>query len=84
MCEKRLEDRVAIVTGGGRGIGQGICFRFADEGAKVAIFDVIPVEAKEVAKEIVKSGGMALALKVDITKASEIEKAVKEVRWTYW
>ena len=79
MCEKRLEDRVAIVTGGARGIGQGICFRFADEGAKVAIFDVIPTEAKEVATEIVKSGGAALALKVDITKASEIEKAVKEV-----
>src|SRR4030042_1950710 len=79
MCEKRLEDRVVIVTGGGRGIGQGICFRFADEGAKVAIFDVMPAEAREVAKEIVKSGGTALALKVDVTKVSEIEKAVKEV-----
>ena len=79
MCEKRLEDRVAIVTGGARGIGQGICFRFADEGAKVAVFDVIPDEAKKVAAEIVKSGGAALALKVDVTKASEIEKAVKEV-----
>src|SRR4030042_5519165 len=79
MCEKRLEDRVAIVTGGARGIGQGICFRFADEGAKVAVFDVIPGEAKKVAAEIVKSGGAALALKVDVTKASEIEKAVKEV-----
>jgi len=79
MCEKRLEDRVAIVTGGARGIGQGICFRFADEGAKVAVFDVIPAEAKKVAAEIVKSGGAALALKVDVTKASEIEKAVKEV-----
>src|SRR4030042_1547180 len=79
MCEKRLEDRVAIVTGGARGIGQGICFRFADEGAKVAVFDVIPDEAKKIAAEIVKSGGAALALKVDVTKASEIEKAVKEV-----
>jgi len=79
MCEKRLEDRVAIVTGGARGIGKGICFRFADEGAKVAVFDVISGEAKKVAAEIVKSGGAALALKVDITKASEIEKAVKEV-----
>ncbi|MBM3155695.1 MAG: SDR family oxidoreductase [Chloroflexi bacterium] len=79
MCEKRLEDRVAIVTGGARGIGQGICFRFADEGAKVAVFDVTPDEAKEVAGEIKKSGGAALALKVDVTKAAEIEKAVKEV-----
>src|SRR4030042_5227976 len=79
MCEKRLEDRVAIVTGGARGIGQGICFRFADEGAKVAVFDVIPGEAKKVAAEIVKSGGAALALKVEVTKVLEIEKAVKEV-----
>jgi len=79
MCEKRLEDRVAIVTGGARGIGQGICFRLADEGAKVAVLDVIADEAKEVAEEIVKSGGSALALKVDVTRAPEIEKAVKEV-----
>jgi 3-oxoacyl-[acyl-carrier protein] reductase len=79
MCEKRINEKVAIVTGGAQGIGQGICFRLAEEGAKVAIFDLNLAEAKKTAKEIEKSGGTALALKVDVSKSSEVDAAVKQV-----
>lgn len=79
MCEKRINERVAIVTGGAQGIGQGICFRLAEEGAKIAIFDVNLEEAKKTAKEIEKSGGAALALKVDVSKSSEVDAALKQV-----
>jgi len=79
MCEKRVNERVAIVTGGAQGIGQGICLRLAEEGAKVAIFDLNLAEAKKTAKEIEKSGGTALALKVDVSKSSEVDAAVKQV-----
>lgn len=78
MCEKRIDGKVAIVTGGAQGIGQGICLRLAEEGAKVAIFDVNLDRAKETAQEIEKSGGMASAIKVDITKSGEVEAAVKQ------
>ena len=78
MCEKRINERVAIVTGGAQGIGEGICFRLAEEGAKIAIFDLKLVEAKKTAKEIEKAGGAALALKVDVSKSSEVDSAVKQ------
>ena len=78
MCEKRINERVAIVTGGAQGIGEGICFRLAEEGAKIAIFDVNLEEAKKTAKEIEKAGGAALALKVDVSKSSEVDSAVKQ------
>jgi 3-oxoacyl-[acyl-carrier protein] reductase len=79
MSERPLKDRVAIVTGGASGIGTGICMRLADKGAKVAIFDVMLDGAKKVAEEIVKLGGTALAFKVDVSRASEVDKSVKEV-----
>jgi NAD(P)-dependent dehydrogenase (short-subunit alcohol dehydrogenase family) len=79
MCEKRIDGKVAIVTGGAQGIGQGICLRLAEEGAKVAIFDINLVEARKTAEEIEKAGGTALAIKVDITKSAEVEAAVKQV-----
>jgi NAD(P)-dependent dehydrogenase (short-subunit alcohol dehydrogenase family) len=79
MCEKRINEKVAIVTGGAQGIGQGICLRLAEEGARVAIFDLNLAEAKKTAKEIEKSGGTALALKVDVSKSSEVDAAVKQV-----
>ena len=61
MCEKRIKEKVAIVTGGAQGIGQGICLRLAEEGAKVAIFDVNLDEANNTAQDIERSGGTALA-----------------------
>jgi len=79
MCEKRIDGKVAIVTGGAQGIGEGICLRLAEEGAKVAIFDANLDEAKKVAQEIEKAGGAALAIKVDVTRSAEVEAAVKQV-----
>jgi 3-oxoacyl-[acyl-carrier protein] reductase len=79
MNRKRLNDRVAIVTGGARGIGQGIGLRLAEEGARVAIFDLNFEEASKTVQDIERTGSPALALKVDVTKLEEIEASVKQV-----
>lgn len=75
----RLKDKVAIVTGGGQGIGKGIVLRFFREGAQVAIADINLENARKVAQEIESEGGKALPLKVDVTRAEEVRKMVEEV-----
>ncbi|NLY52221.1 MAG: 3-oxoacyl-[acyl-carrier-protein] reductase [Firmicutes bacterium] len=72
-----LANKVAIVTGGGRGIGQAIALRLAREGAKVAICDV--QNSEETAARIEELGGAALALKVDITVESQVKEAVETI-----
>ena len=57
----RLKDRVAIVTGGGVGIGKAFCFGLADEGAKVIAADINFEAAQKVAQEIEQQGKEALA-----------------------
>jgi 3-oxoacyl-[acyl-carrier protein] reductase len=83
---KRLIDKVAIVTGGGgsNSIGRAISLRLAEEGAKVAIFDIDLDGAKRVVAEIEAAGGIALAVKCDITDLDECHKSVKMVAeaWT--
>jgi 3-oxoacyl-[acyl-carrier protein] reductase len=70
----RLDGKVAVVTGGGQGIGEAICRRLAAAGAKVGVFDMSAENAKRVADAI---GGVALA--GDITKESDIDRVFGEV-----
>jgi 3-oxoacyl-[acyl-carrier protein] reductase/2-hydroxycyclohexanecarboxyl-CoA dehydrogenase len=79
----RLKDKVAIVTGAGRGLGRGIALKLSSEGAKVVVSDVVEANAQAVADEINKAGGKAIAVKADISKRPEVEamfaKAVSEL-----
>jgi len=74
----RLLDKVAIVTGGGRGIGRSIALKLAQEGAKVVVTDMNKETAKEVANEIQKKGQTAMALKVDITVPKDVDEMVQK------
>ena len=69
----RLKDKVAIVTGAGRGLGKGIALKLAREGAKVVIGDAVERNARELAEEIVKNGGSAIAACADISKLADVE-----------
>ena len=72
-----LFDKVAIVTGGARGIGKGIALALAKEGANVAIADVLVDEAAGAVSEIEKIGKKAIALKCNVTKVEEVAQMVK-------
>jgi 3-oxoacyl-[acyl-carrier protein] reductase/2-hydroxycyclohexanecarboxyl-CoA dehydrogenase len=69
----RLKDKVAIVTGAGRGLGKGIALKLARDGAKVVIGDAIEENARAVAQEIVQAGGLAIAVRVDVSKLADVE-----------
>jgi NAD(P)-dependent dehydrogenase (short-subunit alcohol dehydrogenase family) len=71
-----LEGKVAIVTGGGRGIGAAIVKGFAKEGANAAIADISLDVAQELAKKLGRSGVKVLAVKTDVTKRSDVDNLV--------
>ena len=73
----RLKDKAAVVTGGGNGIGRAICLAFADEGAAVAVSDIDAQAAKRVADEIVRHGGRAISIKMDVTNTSDVNQGVE-------
>jgi NAD(P)-dependent dehydrogenase (short-subunit alcohol dehydrogenase family) len=76
MSEQRLKDRVAIVTGGGRGLGEATSLRYAKEGAIVVVADLDKEPAESVAKAIQDNGGRASAVALDVTKRDEVEEVV--------
>ena len=73
-----LNGQVAIITGGARGIGKGICEVFCKAGAKVALWDVLD-EGNHTANQIKKEGGSIFFQKVDITNKSSVEEAVSKI-----
>ncbi|MCL5104771.1 MAG: SDR family oxidoreductase [Armatimonadetes bacterium] len=75
----KLRDRVAVVTGGGSGIGAAICRAFSEEGATVAVGDLNREAAEQVAEEIRASGGKATAKVFDVSDRAAVERAADEV-----
>jgi 3-oxoacyl-[acyl-carrier protein] reductase len=83
MKESGLRNKVAIVTGGASGIGRATALRFAQEGAKVAAFDVNQAASQSLLQELQAAGGEALFRQVNVTDAPSIQTGVEEVlaRW---
>jgi 3-oxoacyl-[acyl-carrier protein] reductase len=78
MPGPRFADKVAIVTGAGRGVGRAIALGLADEGASVVVNDVRAAQVQAVADEIAASGGRALAVVADISRSSEVDAMVRQ------
>ena len=76
---RRLEGRVALVTGAGRGINEAVARLFAAEGARVGVLDVDGDSASAVARSIEAAGGEALALSADVSSAAEVDRARDEL-----
>lgn len=76
---KRLEGRIALVTGAGSGIGRAIAHAFAGEGAHVYVTDVNGTGAVEVAAEITGIGGAATALTADVTRGQDVTAMFRAV-----
>jgi len=75
----KLEKRVVVVTGAGRGIGATICRSFAEEGALVGVVDIQEELAEQVAEEIQRNGGRAIAVACDVTNQTDMERAADQI-----
>jgi len=72
----RLRDKVAVVTGAGRGIGQAIALAYAREGAHVVVNDIDPATAEATAAEAARLGSKSLAVAADIAKPADIARLI--------
>ena len=75
----RLESKVALISGGARGIGAAITKMFAQEGAKLVIGDILEEEGRRTAKEVTDGGGECFFVKLDVTSEADWEQAAGEV-----
>ena len=75
----RVDGKVALVTGGGNGMGQAECVLLAQEGAKVAIGDIRDGDGQRVEAEITEAGGEAMFVHLDVTKEESWQSAVDQI-----
>jgi len=79
MSQPRLQDKIAIITGAGRGIGQGIATRLAQEGATVVIADYAADSANATAQLLADAGHPTLAYPIDITNVPAVQQLISDV-----
>jgi 3-oxoacyl-[acyl-carrier protein] reductase len=79
MCELSLKGKIALITGGARGIGKEIALLFAREGADIALCDVDLEEANKTAKEIQDLGRGSIAIKTDVTDSKDVQDMVDKI-----
>jgi NAD(P)-dependent dehydrogenase (short-subunit alcohol dehydrogenase family) len=77
---KRLENKVAVITGGARGIGQAVCKLFARQGASVAVTDINEEEGRQVEADINEAGGAAHFWKLDTADEDNVVQVFAEVK----
>ncbi|MBT4485095.1 MAG: 3-oxoacyl-[acyl-carrier-protein] reductase [Candidatus Latescibacteria bacterium] len=76
---KKLEDKIALITGGAQGIGKSIAVRFLEEGAKVALCDVNPEGAQAAAMELSQSGNTVRAYAMNVSDEKSVNDAVQNI-----
>ncbi len=81
--EMRLANKVAIITGGGSGIGRAMGILFAEEGAKVVVADITDSAGEETIRLIKADGGDAIFVHTDVSKAAEVERLMKTTVETF-
>jgi len=74
----RLKDKIAIITGGGRGIGESTAKKFAKEGAKVVIVDLNQDDINRTLEDIKADGGEAIGMLVNVTNSEEVDKMISD------
>lgn len=79
----RLEQKVALITGGASGIGRAAALAFAREGAKVVVADMATAGAEETVRMIQTAGGTAIFVKADVSQGSDVERMVQQGVETY-
>jgi NAD(P)-dependent dehydrogenase (short-subunit alcohol dehydrogenase family) len=79
----KLSGKVAIITGGSRGIGKAISLAFAREGAKVVVASRNKSHCKEVADKINTEGGEAISIQADVTSETDVARMVKQTKDKY-
>ncbi|MCA1992209.1 MAG: SDR family oxidoreductase [Coleofasciculus sp. S288] len=78
-----LQGKVAIVTGGGRGLGEAICRMLAEAGAIAIVADIREDLSEKVVQQIQDNGGKAQALKLDVSDAEQVEAAIQNIATQY-